>query len=336
MPVSAPSHPPLYRTIFREALSTAWHHPHLWLLAFFAALLQTGGIYDALLQSFRDLGGVAVQQLQGSSLTQGLFSWAIQPMSEIGKSLGLLGSIGRIEGLLFALVLLGIAAGASVIAQGALVYGLGIRIRGTVPPLSACLSMGGRYFWKTAGLNLVTLGLIAAFRVLVLLPFSTPLAQTSAWTVIGSLLAYFFYIFAVITLTAVHLFGLNSIVLQRYSLTESLMRGLAQAKQAWLVILELGLGFFALGVALFLGLSAFYVIAGVPLLILTLSAALLNANLAVTIFSGIFYAGALLAFILLGSFATTVQFSAWQHLSIRVAQGNALAKIHRLFTRPKR
>ncbi|MBP7005557.1 hypothetical protein KBB27_00325 [Patescibacteria group bacterium] len=336
MHVTAPSHPPLYRTLFREALSTAWHHPHLWLLAFFAALLQTGGIYDALLQSFRDLGGVAVQQLQGSSLTQGLFSWAIQPMSEIGKSLGILGSLGRIEGLLLALVLLGIASGASVIAQGGLIYGLGIRLRGSVPPLATCLSIGGRYFWKIAGLNLITLGLIAAFRVLVLIPFSTPLAQTSAWTIVGSLLAYFFYIFAVITLTAVHLFGLNSIVLQRYSLTESVLRGFAQAKQAWLVILELGLGFFLLGTALFFGLTALYVIAGIPLLILTLSAALLNAGLAATILSGVFYVGALLAFILLGSFATTVQFAAWQGLSIRVAQGNALAKIHRLFTRPKR
>lgn len=336
MHVTAPSHPPLYRTLFREALSTAWHHPHLWLLAFFAALLQTGGIYDALLQSFRDLGGVAVQQLQGSSLTQGLFSWAIQPMSEIGKSLGVLGSLGRIEGLLLALVLLGIAAGASVIAQGALIYGLGIRLRGNVPPLAMCLSIGGRYFWKIAGLNLITLGLIAAFRVLVLIPFSTPLAQTSVWTIVGSLLAYFFYIFAVITLTAVHLFGLNSIVLQRYSLTESVLRGFAQAKQAWLVILELGFGFFLLGTALFFGLTALYVIAGIPLLILTLSAALLNAGLAATILSGVFYVGALLAFILLGSFATTVQFAAWQGLSVRVAQGNALAKIHRLFTRPKR
>lgn len=332
MPGSAPSHPPLYRTLFLEALSTAWHHPHLWLLGFFAALLQTGGIYDVLLRSFNSLADQAALQLSGStSFTQGALSWATQPMSQVSRALGILGTIGRLEGLLLILVLLGITAGASVIAQGGLIYGLGIRLRGNVPPLSACLSVGARFFWKTATINLVTLGLLWFFRTLVLIPFATPLEQTSTWTIIGSFTTYFLYILAVLTLTATHMLALSSLILQKYSVAESLARGFVQVRKAWLIILELGLGFFLLGIGLFFGLAFVYLIAGVPLLVLTLSAALLNSAVAATILNIFFFGGALVAFLLLGSFATTVQYAAWQSLAMRIAQGTALARLHRWF-----
>ena len=329
---SAPSHPPLYRTLFKEALSTAWHHPRLWLLGFFAALLQTGGIYDVLIRAYNDLGLEAAQKISGvSSYSQGLFSWATQPMTQVGQTLGIIGVFGRIQEILLILVLLGITAGASVIAQGGLIYGLGIRLRGQVPSLANCLSVGGRFFWKTAAINIVTLGLLAFFHFLVLIPFGTPLEQTTIFTIILSIATYLLYTVAVIGLTAVHMLALNSLILQRYSVAESLARGFVQARKAWLIILELGLGFLLLGMLLFISLGAFYVIAGIPLLILTLSAALLNSAIAATILKITFFGGALLAFLVLGSFATSVQYAAWQGLGMRIAQGTALARLHRWF-----
>lgn len=331
MPANAPSHPPLYRTLFREALSTAWHHPRLWFLGFFAALLQTGGMYDVLIRSSNSLGSQAIDQLAGSSgaLSQGLFAWAMQPMAQIGQTIGLIGTVGRVQGLIFVAILLLIIGGMSVIAQGGLVYGLGIRLRGSVPSLSACLAVGGRFFWKTATINVVTLGLLWFFRILVVLPFATPLDQTSAWTIIASIASYIVFILAAIVLTSIHMLALNSLILQKYSVSESLARAFSQLKRAWLIILELGLGFFVLGIGLFLGLGLVYVIAGVPLVVLTLSAALLNSAFAATILNVFFFGGAFVAFLLLGSFATTVQYSAWQGLSMRLAQGTALARLHR-------
>lgn len=334
---SAPSHPPLYRTLFRDALSTAWHNPHLWLLGFFAALLQTGGIYDVLLRSFNLLADQAAVQLSGStSFSQGIMIWATQPMAQVSRALGILGTIGRFQDLLLIVVLLGITAGASIIAQGALAYGLGIRLRGKIPSLSACLNIGGKFFWKTAMINVVTLGLLWFFRILVVLPFSTPLEQTSVWTIIASLVTYLLYIVAVVALTATHMFALNSLVLQKYSVAESLARGFVQIRKAWLMIIELGFGFFLLGFTLFIGLGLLYLVAGVPLLILTLSAALLNSSLIATLLNICFFGGALLAFILLGSFATTLQYAAWQGLAMRMAQGTALAWVPRWFAPRKR
>ncbi len=328
---SAPSHPPLYRTLFREALSTAWHHPRLWVLALFASLLMTGGIYDVLLRSFHALGEDAALLLSGSqsSVSYGLLSWATQPFQEVSSMVGLLDTVGRLQGLLLSVILLGIVSGASIIAQGALMYGLGIRLRGEVPSLSACLSIGARFFWKTLLLNIVTLGLMWFFRTLVLIPFGTPLEATSVFTVVGSIAAYLLYILAVITLTSTHMLGLTSLILQKYSVHESLLRGLLQTRKNWILILELGLGFLLLGAALYFGLGVVYVVAGVPLVILTLSAALLDSGVAATLLNIVFFGGAFVMFLCFGAFATTVQYSAWNQLGLRIAQGTALAKLHR-------
>lgn len=328
---SVPSHPPLYRTIFRDALSTAWHHPRLWLLALFASLLMTGGMYDVLLRSFNALGKDAAALLSGSQSSPGygLISWATQPFQEIGSLVGLLDTMGRVQGILLSMTLLGIVGVASIIAQGALVYGLGIRLRGEVPSLSACLAVGVRFFWKVLLLNIITLGLVWFFRTLVLLPFGTPLEATTFFTVVGSIAAYFLYILAVITLTSTHMLGLTSLVLQKYSVHESLLRGLLQTRKSWLLIIELGLGFLLLGVLLYFGLAVVYVIAGVPLLVLTLSAALLDSAVAATLLNILFFGGALLTFLCFGAFATTVQYAAWNQLALRMAQGTALAKLHR-------
>ncbi len=332
--MSAPSHQPLYRTLFREALSQAWHHPRLWFLGLFASLLMTGGIWDILLRSLNHLGEDAAILLQnGSSFSQGLQTWAAQPLTNVSSVMGALGFASQLQAFLFAgSIVLAIIA-LSIIAQGALVYSLGIRHQGAVPSLQASLAIGGRFFWKVAIFNAVTLSLLWFFRTLVLVPFMTPLEETSLWTIITSIASYALYILAVIFLTSTHMLGLTSLVLQKYSITESLARGALQSLRSKLLILELGFGFFLLGVVLFAGLGLTYIIAGVPLIILGLSAALLQSSWIADTIMTLFLSGALILFLAFGSFATTVQYAAWNSLALRVSQGTALSKLHRLFTR---
>lgn len=299
---------------------------------------MTGGMYDVLLRSLNALGEDAALLLVGeqSSSWYGLVAWVTQPFQEVGSIIGVLGAIGRFQGILLSLLLLVIVGASSIIAQGALIYGIGIRLRGEVPPLSSCLVIGARFFWKTLSLNVITLGLIWFFRTLVLLPFGTPLEATEMITVIGSIVAYILYIVAVITLTSAHMLGLTSLVLQKYSVHESFLRGLIQTKNNWVLVLELGLGFLLLGALLYFGLAVAYVVAGIPLFILTLSAALLDSAIAATLLNVLFFGGALGTFLCFGAFATTVQYAAWNHVAIRLAQGTALAKLHRwllLFSR---
>lgn len=330
--MSAPSHQPLYRTLFREALSQAWHHPRLWLLGGFASLLMTGGIYDVLIRSLNEMGeSAAILLTNASPVSQGLGAWVRQPLSDISSFSDALSTLGHLPSFLFAVILVLAFCALSVIAQGALVYSLGIRHQGAIPTLRSSLAVGGRFFWKVALLNLVTLSLLWFFRTLVLVPFMTPLEETTTLTIVASISTYILYVLAVIFLTSTHMLGLTSLVLQKYSITESLARGAVQSFRSKLLILELGLGFFLLGVVLFLGLALTYAVAGVPLVILALSAALLQSNWIADTLITLFLSGALIAFIAFGSFATTVQYAAWNSLALRVSQGTALSKLHRLF-----
>ncbi|MBP9864238.1 hypothetical protein KBC54_02195, partial [Patescibacteria group bacterium] len=58
------SHAPLYRTVIQDALRTAWVHKQFWPLAFFAAILMTGGTYDVMLRT------VSVLTQQGPFMAQ--------------------------------------------------------------------------------------------------------------------------------------------------------------------------------------------------------------------------------------------------------------------------
>lgn len=340
MSVHAPSHPSLYRTIMREALSTAWHHPHLWVLAAFASLLMTGGMYDILLRSLHQFGADAEQLVTttASGFSGNIFSWIVQPFQEIGGILGVFASATSLLGLLTMLLVLAVIAAGSVIAQGALVYGLGVRLRGELPALGQCLAMGTRFFWKTLLLNLFTVGLLWAIRSLTLVPITSSYGDQTTLALIGRVLALFVYVLSIILLSSTHMLALTSLILQKYSVIESFARGLLQARTHWLVILELGLGFLLLGAAIFFGLTLLYIVAGIPLLVLTLSAALLGNGLIVTLLNGLFFLGIVLAFVVCGSFATTLQYAAWNQLALRIAQGTALGKLHRwfLYFKPKR
>lgn len=333
MPSNAPSHPSLYRTIFHDAFSTAWHHPRLWVLAAFASLLMTGGIYDVVARALYELGSDAERLVQTTTnpFATNLISWVVRPFHEIGGALGVFASVTSVLGIITMVSLMTIIAAGSIIAQSALVYGLGIRLQGRVPTLGQCLTIGARFFWKTLFFNLLTLGTLWVIRSLTLIPLTSSYGDGSSLAVAGRALAIAVYMLSIVFLTSTHMLGLTSLVLQKYSVTESFIRGLIQSKERWYLVLELGASFFLLGAGLFAALMVLYVVAGVPLVVLALSAALVNNSFAASALNIALYGGAILAFMTFGAFAITVQYSAWNQLALRIAQGTALAKLHRWF-----
>lgn len=326
---SVPSHPPLYREIIRESLSTAWHERHLWVLAILASLIQTGGIYDVILRHVQTLNERA-NAIQ-TSTAPSLFGWIWQPIAVLGNRAGIWLSLARFEGILWAAIIgLGILA-LSLIAQGGLVYGLGIRLRGQAPSLRACFTIGARSLWKVTAINLVTIGALWALGTCLLLPFSTPLIHQAWWISVGAIVGFALYVFGAIFLTALHLLALTQVVLQKSSVVDGLSYAIQQIKQGWLTILELGFVFFGLGILLFAGLGVALAIAGVPLMLLIFSAALLGITPLSTLGLVLGSVAVAAGVILTGAFAITVQYAAWQHLSARLTRGTATAKFHRFF-----
>ena len=326
MPVYAPSKTrPLYREIVKQALSSSWHHHHLWVLAFFAGLLQTGGMYDVILRGILSLPGAvySASLFEQSSLV----TWLSSPWQQ-SFLLGLTQFSARLLSLFYGITFLGLLFIVSVLAQGALVYGLAIRFRGAPPSLRSCLQVGGRSFWSVAILNILSLGGLAALRSIL---FAPSLLRWSSDSLTLGIIGTAIYAVGVLAFTAFHLLALNSVVLQKHPLAESLGRAWIQLKTHWLTIAELGVVFLVTGGALLIALVIAMVIAGIPLATLLLSAALINWGGVVLFLLALGAIALIGAALVAGSFAVAFQYAAWQELTIRASQGQALSKLHRWY-----
>ncbi|MDP3793557.1 MAG: hypothetical protein Q8R07_02275, partial [Candidatus Uhrbacteria bacterium] len=61
-------HGPLYREVVRDAWHTAWHERQWWVFALFAGILQTGGIYDAILFFTKSMADKSYSLLSSASI----------------------------------------------------------------------------------------------------------------------------------------------------------------------------------------------------------------------------------------------------------------------------
>lgn len=308
---------PLYREILRDAFLTAWQERKLWIFALFAGMLQTGGMYDVLIRS-----GRIVSEKGNLVLTPRIF--AFWPLDNP------IATVGFFERFLFASILVLAILALSVIAQGALAYGLGTRTRGKTPPLRQCLHIGAHHLFPVAFLNLFTLGLIGVGRFIVIALLAMTVTETSYLNALVFLLTFGAFLVVTFILTTVHMFALNSIILEGASLWNGILHGYRLFKKSWFIILETGALLFVLGIALFLLAFVLFGIAGLPILLLLVSFMILPTP-------GLFWLTMLVGIALFftvmlatGALSITFQYDTWHRLFRRVDSGNAHAKLHRV------
>ncbi|MFA6429805.1 MAG: hypothetical protein WCV84_04900 [Patescibacteria group bacterium] len=320
-------HRPLYREVLREAFAFTWHERHLWILALFAGILQTGGIYDVILQS-AGLLSQQVQYLAANGAATPFAGWAFS-----GEKLSwfptVLSFTQAVETALFAIIALLVILGISVIAQGGLVYGLSTRIKSRAPSLRACLTIGARNIWPIAGLNAITLGCIFLARFLVLIPYTYSITNPSFFTVALYFLAFLVFLALVVLVTAIHLFALNAIVLDRVSLHAAIVSSYRLFQRSWLTVIELGAMLFVIGAGLLALVILLLIIAGIPLFLLIVTAATMRWDVVVDLTYGVGVGVTLGAMLVAGAAAITFQYATWQRLYLRAGQGSAVAKISR-------
>jgi hypothetical protein len=306
---------PLYREVVRDALLIAWHERRLWPFAILAGILQTGGIADVVIYAMRQLSGDSQSILAsawGGFLLGDAFSAA-----------------GWIQGVLLSGLIVGAILTISVVSQGALVYGLGARIRGRIPTWRQCLTVGARNFSSIVIVNIVTLGLIWIARFLMLVPYAFSLSEPTALTVVTYFFSALLFLLASVALTTMHLFAVNAIVLQDAPAHEALVRAYETFKQHWLITIEtagilLGVGAMGMILALFL-----FTLLAVPLFLFLVAAELLQITI-------LLQTGYVLGFVLffglmflIGAYTITFQYAAWGKLYRRMGEGGAMARIHR-------
>jgi len=314
----------LYRKIISSALSESWNNRWLWPFALFAAFLMTGGIYDVLLVSLRDLQSRQDLILRGKLPETVGIAW-----DRLTDGSSLLHLIGAWEGVVFTLLFLAIMLGLSIVGQSALVHGIGGRMKGRKPHFRESLAVGSRFFWQTLLLNIFTLGLTWFAKFLMFIPYRNSILHPS----LGSLSAYLFtavlFITVLIALTSVHLFTLNALILQEASLHEALSRAFALVKSGWLAILELALILFGIGMGIFALTFVLFVIMIIPLVLIVIATLVLGQSFIVTIGLSLGTILFFILFILAGIFTVTFQYTAWHLLFLKLGEGGLVAKLHR-------
>lgn len=285
---------------------------------------MTGGIYDVILVSLQDLQTRRDLILYGQLPDSVGVAW-----SRLTDGTSMIGLIGAWENLVFALVLIAAFLGLAIIGQGALVHGIGGRMRGRKPHFRESLTVGARFFGHTLFLNIFTLGLMWFAKFLVFVPYKTSVLQPSFGTLFLYLLMAVVYIIVVVALTSIHLFALNALILQDATLHEALVRAFELLKKGWLAVLELALILFGIGIGIFMLTLLVFIVMIIPLILVVLATLVLGqvfiVTLGISLATLLFFA----LFILAGAFTVTFQYAAWHLLFLKLGEGGLVAKLHR-------
>jgi hypothetical protein len=319
-------HPPLYRHVVRDAWKAAWREKRLWFFAIFAALLQTGGVLDVFFSSLNDLGAQA-EAAVSAGFWREFFGLSQFGVMEAAK--GWLGHVQVWQAVLFGSLFVFTMAALSVIAQGALVAGLGARIRGRELTVRECFAAGVSCFGTVALLNIFTLSVIRLSRFLILVPLASAMRGSSPSAGMAALLAGLAFFVVSLVFTVVHLFALNALVLQEASLREAIGRGFRLLKQVWLAALETTGLLFLIGLGLLVGGLLVTFVMAIPLLSLMFLALLVPAPMVAVVSQLLIWLLFIVIVVAVGAFAILFQYGVWQQLYLRAGEGGAMAKLHR-------
>ncbi len=318
---------PLYRDIIKHAAHVAWHDRQYWPLALFAGLLATAGAYDI------------AWKIVTSITEQGQFIGFTQSISPLFPHLVTTGRssmdfavslIGGLESLLFLVLIVFGFCIVSCIAQGGLVFALGAKRKGSTPTLREAWHVGGQAFWPIASLNIMAFVVTWVLRFLAALPLMFALESTTTTTYLIYLVSFGILVPLSFFIAILHIFALNSMVLQGSSLPDGLWRSYQLIKKNWVVIFETAImqTLVSMGVWFVCVLAALLLL--IPAFVTLLAAGIIHSGIlfafAFTV-SAIFFVGGLL---LAAAFTIQLQYATWTSLFRRLGEGGVLPKIHRV------
>ncbi|MDO8583581.1 MAG: hypothetical protein Q7R83_00175 [bacterium] len=312
---------PLYRHVMREALKTAWHERKLWVFALFAGVLQTGGVYDVLITSFRDM----IAQIQsmpevylrtyGTSV--GVRSW-MQTFSSSQTWINLA------IGIVFVVIILGI----SFVAQGALVHGIQTRAQGNPVRFKESLRVGWKHLLSIFGLNVLSLGVLWLVNAFLYIPVVYVLRGPSVWNVLATLALFILLCVVTVCLTAVHMFGLQLIV-QSGGFWKNLRHTWSYFERSWVIVIEKAFLLLLIGMGILAAAIVLGLIVCIPGFLIFLAAMTLGFWTVASVVSIVSWLLFFVVLILAAVFAITFQYAAWHGVFVRLNEGQALSKWHR-------
>jgi hypothetical protein len=297
----------------------AWREKRLWPFAVLTALIQTGGIYDAIfirLRPFFEGGRVAAHT--GSQFTTALWN--------LFSHATWIYRLGFLESLVFSVVLALVILGLAILAQGILVLGINGHSHLKKPTIKSCFQSAGLAFVPLVLLNIFIFACLWLLRFLALvLP-----APHALWAVLFSFLVFLVLVIAIAFFTSLHLLSLYALLADQLSFRESLIHALRLLRHAWVIVIETAFVLLVIGLFICLASISIALLVNLPLLLLMRAAILLQMPLLFQLTNAVSGTLVLLILVMGGAFAITFQYATWHGLYQRINDGTALPKLHRI------
>jgi len=323
---------PFYRLILKRALSISWKNKWLWVLAFFAAFIGNGGVYEALLRGFNNISEGRSVFYALSEYTQsgilGMFSWS--NISALWYSdpaaLGM-----NVFAMLLILCLLAVLISLGVIGQGGVIRGVISRDEKKKTNFKENFHAGLERFWQILELNVITK--VVLLGILMFLAYLASLItfQSAVLNIFVYVLAFIIFIILGIIIYFLTIYGTAFVVLRKKGPFSGLKAAWHLFSKNVLLNLEMGFLLFIINiiVAILFLVATFILLSPFMLLyfIFLMSAANIAAAIIMVIMSIIF----IIFMVLIGSWWSTFQLGAWAILFEELALLGGKSKVQRLY-----
>lgn len=307
----------LYRPVLKNAFAFAWKEKRFWILAFFATLMMSGGIYDLAFRRWSDATGRGIAAgLPEEYALPNVLELVASVQSGVGFPVWMMAALG------IALVVAVIFVWLAIASQGALIAAAaGVR--------HSSLATGNAHFWKLFWINIGNKIAIGVALFILGIP-ATMLAAGAPEAVGLSLTAFIILIPLVLIISFLSLYAMTAVVVREESVGGAVAHAWRTFTAHWLVSLEMAFIIFGIDVLAALAISLGLFVAALPFILLLIAAAALGSA------AGVSFIMAALALALLGlvfavgSFLTALRYSAWTGLFLRFEKKRATSKILRL------
>lgn len=324
----------LYRPIFKQALEITWRNKFLWVFGFFAAFLSSGGVYDVIIKNWNTVTSKTIEVKNLLSIASPSFEFIHKTSGEIAGKLNIYGFVAAL--LVAGFVMLAIFVMA-LIAQGGLIHAISEISSGKKTSWKKSFDIGLHHIFQILGVNIFAKVIIFFLLLAIGLPAVVLFPEGSTWSDLT-----FFVIFLIsIPLSLITLFtmiySVAGMVIQKYSLLESVKESLKLLKEHWIISLEMALFLLFFSTLFGIAVSIGFVFAATPFLLLgaTMNLAFGTTGTAIAITTAIALFVALLA--VLGSGFISFQLGCWTLLYKQLANQGGVSKIIRILANlPKR
>lgn len=321
-----------YRLIFKRVLKISWQHKWLWLMAFFAAFIGNGSIYDALLRGFNNIS-------EGQSAFSIFFEYANSGVVSL-FSLEKFRALWQSDASAFALAVFGtlmlicvflLFVALAVICQAAVVDATVAIDKKKTMGIKEGFSAGVRHFWPVLEINVFTK--VVLFGLLLLLSYFVSLIVFKAqWlNLLAYIISFIVFLLLGIVIYFLTIYGTAYVILRGRSAVEAIKSAWKLFTRHFLLNLEMGLLLFLLSivVAICLVLVNFFVLT--PFFVLYVVSLVAASKILAGLFLGIISVFVVASAMLAAAWWSSFQLGVWSILFEELELRGGKSKVVRIF-----